>query len=992
MILFYILIVSMPLISQSFFGAQIGGITVEKYLGLICLIYALLYGIVHRRRPMFLAARQAWALLFFFTLATFSYLAAGQTDYSSALLLVYLSHFLFFFATGLLLNSTKRLRWTVIAIISAITWASLYIMRDWQLGITAYGASYRPGYVTGDANFFSASAVICLPIIYYFALGNRSRWERWYGLACFAITLPAMMVAASRGGFLGLIGASLALVLRSRRKLRNCLLITLPLVIALVLFPSSPLQRLIHPDQSDIEASEIRLELWKASWRMIHANPTLGVGLGNFKEVVRSYADPALDLRNMAHNTYLEIAAEMGIPSLLAFLAIFYFSFRSISRVRRNAAEIGMDLIFKVASGIEAGLVGFSVSIFFVSAEFLKLFWFVIFVSCCLPSLLTAARERDSLAVLPTTSDFGKPLEGGTMTIAERLHREATRNNYSRQVVFACAWVALVGGLLTSPSQPVEQDRFGGIRVRVGEKTKFFTVKTVGNRWVFVTPEGNAFWMIGVFNVDPSGSIDDLNDSTYNRVRAKYGDMQNWGDHAILRLNSWGFNSVAEYGSTYVYPFGRGSDAPRLPMTGLIRPSFYGLTNKNNYAPGSFKGLLDSQDLRTYTGWSGSDAPDVFDPNFEAYVVGWLQTSMRDPFWSEALTSPWVIGTATDDADDLQGFGPGTEIPGTDGYECAHIGWLALSANPNRTSSQKYGVSYADPKIYTKYALRGFLASHYRNSISALNASWGSNYISFDSAGGWGRGNGLLDESGRHVSWLGQTDGTLRGASPGVSKDLDDFLYQYSFQYFSIVSRRLRQFSPGHLVFGPSTLNSHGGLTRKQILRAAAENVDVLQAGVGDSKLLAATMAYVGNKPIVTWEGWPANTDSSLWRYAHHDATGPSTQRERARKYARQLSFLFNATSSGIKPIVGLKWWAWEDSWGEKTNWGLTSFLDNAYDGKEAVRAPGKDRGGYQTGGEERNYGDFITEVSRANARLIDSLREEIPGTGGGRREDAEER
>jgi hypothetical protein len=58
------------------------------------------------------------------------------------------------------------------------------------------------------------------------------------------------------------------------------------------------------------------------------------------------------------------------------------------------------------------------------------------------------------------------------------------------------------------------------------------------------------------------------------------------------------------------------------------------------------------------------------------------------------------------------------------------------------------------------------------------------------------------------------------------------------------------------------------------------------------------------------------------------------------------------------------------DNWGEKSNWGLITRRDNAYDGKEAVRAKGADASGYRTGGEDRNYGNFIDAVASANRNI----------------------
>ena len=60
-------------------------------------------------------------------------------------------------------------------------------------------------------------------------------------------------------------------------------------------------------------------------------------------------------------------------------------------------------------------------------------------------------------------------------------------------------------------------------------------------------------------------------------------------------------------------------------------------------------------------------------------------------------------------------------------------------------------------------------------------------------------------------------------------------------------------------------------------------------------------------------------------------------------------------------------WWQFADNWPEKLNWGLVTPSDNAYDGREARIAPGKDPFGFATGGEERDYGDVLTQVKKAN-------------------------
>lgn len=404
MILYYILVLSLPLISQRFFAASVGGITVEKILGLICLIYAIFYLFQRRGSPRILGTGQARAFLLFVLWATVSFftLSMNATDPFGNTLTIYVSHLFFLVTTLILVDSLYRLRWTILAAIGSIGWASLYMLREWQTGSAAYGADYRPGYVTGDPNYFTASVLICLPVAYYLLIGKQARWERLFCFGCVFVTLPAIMVAASRGGFIGLMVAAVFVVLRSKRRGRNLIVVSLGLLVVLVFSPSSPIQRLLHPTTSDVESTDTRLELWHAGWKMVKTHPIMGVGLGNFKAEVASYATPGLDLDFIAHNTYVEMAAELGVPGLLMFLAIIFLTFLSLGRSRRRALRNNSDLIYRVASGLQAGLVGFCISILFLSAAFLKLFWFAVFISACLPGLLALAQRQQQAAASPT--------------------------------------------------------------------------------------------------------------------------------------------------------------------------------------------------------------------------------------------------------------------------------------------------------------------------------------------------------------------------------------------------------------------------------------------------------------------------------------------------------------------------------------------------------------------------------------------------------------
>ena len=50
-------------------------------------------------------------------------------------------------------------------------------------------------------------------------------------------------------------------------------------------------------------------------------------------------------------------------------------------------------------------------------------------------------------------------------------------------------------------SQETAPDPYGGVAFKVAEPSDSFSVKKIGDRWTFVTPSGNAFFMLGVMDV-----------------------------------------------------------------------------------------------------------------------------------------------------------------------------------------------------------------------------------------------------------------------------------------------------------------------------------------------------------------------------------------------------------------------------------------------------------------------------------------------------------
>jgi O-antigen ligase len=415
MILFYFLIFVLPLSQHHIWSQFVGDLTGIKYIGIVCLPYAIFHLAQRRTLPRFFATWQARLFLVLSIFAFLSYLAFGGFPINLSHCLTYTSFLAFFFITVSVVDTRSRMRWVVLSGIGSIGLASAYVLRDWQTHRGLY-ADYRPGWVVGDPNYFTVNALLFMPVALLLLQQKQPRWQRLFCLGCLTLSLAAVVVSASRGGFLGLVASSLYFLLKSRHRVRNLALVCAAFIVLALPLQISPVQRLLHPTQSDQDAQQIRLALWDGGLKMIMAHPLLGVGLDNYSRQIVTYADPAKvpkyeTVRRVAHNSYMEIAAELGVPALFIFLGIIISSILSLERTRRAAAKSSDEFLGRVALGLQAGLLGASVALFFVSGEYQKMFWMAIFLTACMPALVRS-KSTEASAAVPRSQGLDYPVKG----------------------------------------------------------------------------------------------------------------------------------------------------------------------------------------------------------------------------------------------------------------------------------------------------------------------------------------------------------------------------------------------------------------------------------------------------------------------------------------------------------------------------------------------------------------------------------------------------
>jgi O-antigen ligase len=402
MFFYYWLVWILPLMQHPIWGQKIGPLTVFEYIGVASFIYACSHILARGILPSFLDTWEARLVVLLYLIALFSASIKGRgIGLGNGPLIIYTSSLLLIFISISIVDTLPRLRWTALALIGSYGFGSLYVIREWQQGHKFY-SNFRPGWIVGDSNYFATTAIFAVVLAFYFMQGKRSPWEKTYCATCLVLTNVAITLCASRGAFLGLTAAALLIVWSSKRRVRNLILMSvlvLPLSLAL---PISPLHRLLNPNPNqDYGSTQAHLEAWKAGLRMIEAHPIAGVGLGNFKSLMPLYTSVTPGTRvgvdTLAHNMFIEVAAELGLPALMIFLAMFWFTYRTLRKLRRSSST--HPLIRQTAAALQAGLLGFAVAGSFVSAEYQKTSWMGFALMFCLMPLARSQKVARQVQV-----------------------------------------------------------------------------------------------------------------------------------------------------------------------------------------------------------------------------------------------------------------------------------------------------------------------------------------------------------------------------------------------------------------------------------------------------------------------------------------------------------------------------------------------------------------------------------------------------------------
>jgi hypothetical protein len=170
---------------------------------------------------------------------------------------------------------------------------------------------------------------------------HHGRAEVVYWLVM-AVVATSLVLNFTRGVWLGCAVATLYIV--ARWKPRMLWAIPVLLVVAYLAAPSLIRRRVsfaFHP--KDDPALAIRLEMWGAGLKMVREHPCVGVGPENIPLVYTQYLPPAttpmVGYHDHLHDNFLQLAAERGLPCLIAWLWFMLALGWNILRIRRRLSS-----------------------------------------------------------------------------------------------------------------------------------------------------------------------------------------------------------------------------------------------------------------------------------------------------------------------------------------------------------------------------------------------------------------------------------------------------------------------------------------------------------------------------------------------------------------------------------------------------------------------------------------------------------------------------
>ena len=346
------------------------------------------------RRDLLKRALQLTSVRCFFVIAALAVLSVPGSVYPRNSFMFLTGPFIRFFVLFVLVaagfGDRRIFRMCIIALVIGVTLgagrALLGWNGGWDVGRFAIGGTYDPN---ASASLF----VLTIPFALY--LASRGGIWQLVGFGSSLILAAATLKTGSRGGMLGLAVITPWLLYLAPRQRRGLYVVGVAIGATFIVATMSDAQRarfatIFAPSQDyNMTFREGRIEVWKRGFGYMATHPLLGVGIDGFQMAEGMLAGKVNEGYGIgytaAHNSFVQIGAELGVGGLIAFLVMWATSAIGAWRVRARtlwrAAELPhhiADQEIGLANASIGALIGTAATGFFLSLAYDPIVLFII--------------------------------------------------------------------------------------------------------------------------------------------------------------------------------------------------------------------------------------------------------------------------------------------------------------------------------------------------------------------------------------------------------------------------------------------------------------------------------------------------------------------------------------------------------------------------------------------------------------------------------------
>ena len=298
---------------------------------------------------------------------------------------------------------------------------------NYLFGYTTFGRALW-NYIYENPNDLAALAMLYASIAVAVGFLYRSALLRAGALLAALAFVVLVFLTQSRGALVGLALSGLISLITSKRRLKLLVGAGAIAIASAIFAPASMWHRLgglanISTEDGmtsvDNEASaEQRYQIAQVAYAIATENPIIGVGVGVYREAHAVYAAqrsstlPIAGGKRDAHNTWLRLAAETGVPGLLLFISMLGSVTLSIRKSLKDASTPAPYRDALRALGL--GLLAFFLASMFGSFAYLNLLYiYIAFIA-----FLTAPSRPSVKNSSPVRRNFSRGLPSRTASQA----------------------------------------------------------------------------------------------------------------------------------------------------------------------------------------------------------------------------------------------------------------------------------------------------------------------------------------------------------------------------------------------------------------------------------------------------------------------------------------------------------------------------------------------------------------------------------------------